>query len=301
MSNLTVENVYTRQKAKELTQKYLGKLLGLMVTAVGIPYVISMVGIPCVISMVASSLQMLTKSEPVLAIGGFVLSLANMLLSSGLVLGLYSAMIDLCRGDDTVTVGRVFSRMGECLKAFGLNLWVGLKIMLWALPAYALMIALVFFALDAVKDSAVMAGEASVWLQTLLMISPLVVMVLVCALVVPAALRYMLSVYILADKPETGVFDCVNQSKAMMQGHKWQAFKLTLPIVLIMLVVLLVITVAVGSLGALLGLNPNSFGFSIIMMIVTFVAMLYYMIRMYLCYALFYLKRTATQEPAQAE
>lgn len=292
MSNLTVENVYTRQKAKELTQKYFGKLLGLMVAAVGIPYVIS---------MVVTALLSLTESQPVIAIGGFVLTLVNILLSSGLVLGLCSAMIDLCRGDDTVTVSRVFSRMGECLKAFGLNLWVGLKIMLWALPAYALMIVVTFFALDAVKDSAVMTGEASVWLQTLLMISPLVVMVLVCALAVPAALRYMLSVYILADKPETGVFDCVNQSKAMMQGHKWQAFKLALPIVLIMYVIILVISVAVGALGAALGLDVDSFGFAVIMMIVMFVAMLYYMIRVYLCYVLFYLKRTEAREPAQAE
>ncbi len=292
MSNPSVENVYTRQTAKELAQKHFWKLLGLTVTAVGIPYLLS---------MVVTALLSLTRSQSVIIIGSFVLMLVNILVSSGLVLGLYSAMIDLCRGDDTVTMSRVFSRMGDCLKAFGLNLWVALKIMLWALPAYALMIVVTFFALDAVKDSAVMAGEASVWLQTLLMISPFVVMVLVFALAVPAALRYMLSVYILADKPETGVFDCVNQSKAMMKGHKWQAFKLTLPILLIMYVILLVIAVAVGALGIALGLEPNSFAFSIILMIVMFATMLYYMIRAYLCYALFYLKRTKAEEPAQAE
>lgn len=292
MSNPSVENVYTRHTAKELTQKYFWKLLGLIVTAVGIPYILS---------MVVTALLSLTESKSVIIIGSFVLMLVNILVSSSLILGLYSAMIDLCRGDDTVTVSRVFSRMGDCLKAFGLNLWVALKIMLWALPAYALMIVVTFFALDAVKDSAVMAGEASVWLQTLLMISPFVMMVLVFALAVPAALRYMLSVYILADKPETGVFDCVNQSKAMMKGHKWQAFKLTLPILLIMYVILLVIAVAVGALGIALGLEPNSFAFSIILMIVMFATMLYYMIRAYLCYALFYLKRTKDQEPAQAE
>ncbi len=292
MSNPSVENVYTRHTAKELTQKYFWKLLGLMVTAVGIPYILS---------MVVTALLSLTESKSVIIIGSFVLMLVNILVSSSLILGLYSAMIDLCRGDDTVTVSRVFSRMGDCLKAFGLNLWVALKIMLWALPAYALMIVVTFFALDAVKDSAVMAGEARAWLQTLLMISPFVVMVLVFALAVPAALRYMLSVYILADKPETGVFDCVNQSKAMMKGHKWQAFKLTLPILLIMYVILLVIAVAVGALGIALGLEPNSFAFSIILMIVMFATMLYYMIRAYLCYALFYLKRTKDQEPAQAE
>lgn len=296
MSNLTVENVYIRQNAKELTRKYFWKLLGLMVTAVGITYVVS---------MVVTSLPALTKSEPIIIIGSFVSMLVNLLVSSSLTLGLYSAMIDLCRGDDTVTVGRVFSRMGECPKAFGLTLWVGLKIILWALPAYALMIVVVLFLINAPAAAAeapsLMIGESAQGLQAAIGILPLLVIVLIFALVVPAALRYMLSAYILADKPETGVFDCVNQSKAMMKGHKWQAFKLTIPIVLIMFAILLAIIVAMTLLSVMLKLDTTSLAFSAILTIVAFVAMLYFMIRVYLCYTLFYLKRAEAQKPAQAE
>lgn len=104
MSNPTVENVYTRQTAKELTRKHFWKLLGITVAAVGIPYVISIVG---------TTLLSLTKTESVIIIGNFVLMLVTTLVSSSMILGLYSAMIDLCRGDDTITVSRVFSRMGE--------------------------------------------------------------------------------------------------------------------------------------------------------------------------------------------
>ena len=40
MTKLTVENVYTSHKAKELTKKHFWKLLGMMAIAFGIPFVL---------------------------------------------------------------------------------------------------------------------------------------------------------------------------------------------------------------------------------------------------------------------
>lgn len=46
-------------------------------------------------------------------------------------------------------------------------------------------------------------------------------------LVVPgiiAAYRYSMAFYIMAENPDIGVMEAINQSKAMMDGHKWRLF-----------------------------------------------------------------------------
>jgi len=50
-------------------------------------------------------------------------------------------------------------------------------------------------------------------------------------LIVPgiiAALRYGMSFYILADHPEMGIMEAINESKRMMKGNKWKLFCLNL-------------------------------------------------------------------------
>ena len=282
MSNSSVENVYTRHEAKALTKKHFWKLLAMMAITYGISYAISMGG---------TALLTSTGDEAVSMIGSLVIILVVTLLSSGLMLGLLAAMIDLARGNESVTVGAVFSRMGKLLKAFGLCLWVVLKTFLWMLPGYVLLIA-------GVVMTSGMSGaspEDSAGVMTLVMLAGLV---LIFALTIPAALRYMMSTYILADHPETGVFECVKQSKALMKGHKWQAFKLIVPIILVMYVVMLVVAVAFGALTTILGNSATlSAVLSAVMLIALFLLMLYYCIRMYLCYAIFYLKRLAEMNP----
>ena len=288
MKNLSVENVYTRASAKELTKKYFWKLLGMLAIVLGITYAIAFGG---------TALLALGGNETVFAIGYIVLMFVMVLVASGLSMGLYAAMIDLCRGNETVTVGRVFSRMGKCLKAFGLSLWVGLKTFLWMLPGYAVMLAAPFVMLGSMDTTTGTISESAAGTMALFMFGGMLLMFI---LAFPAAYRYMLSTYILADKPETGVFESVRQSKAMMKGHKWQAFKLVLPIILIMYVVVLVLSVAMGAVMALLANTPAAMTIlSIVLMVVIIAAMLYYMIRMYLCYTLFYLKRVEDQNPEQ--
>ena len=219
-----------------------------------------------------------------------------MLLSSGLGLGYTQALLGLCRGKK-VSVKQVFSPgIGRSFKAFRLSLWVGLKIILWALPLYAF----VGFGIAVAGDPNA-AALTNTTAQVTLMVLPLVALIGVIALIVPASLRYMLSTYVLADKPDTGVRACVNASKAMMKGHKWQAFKLTIPLMLTMygidMGVMLVASLAATMLG-----NPEAAATATgtVVPLVTMVLSLYFSIRIGVCHAMFYIKRAEVPAPADA-
>jgi uncharacterized membrane protein len=41
-------------------------------------------------------------------------------------------------------------------------------------------------------------------------------------------LSYSQAMYILAENPEMGALEAISRSKAMMKGHKWELFVLTL-------------------------------------------------------------------------
>lgn len=290
MSNLSVENVYIRQEAKELTKKYFWKLLGMVAIAFAIPYALLMGG--------SAATSLLGTDHPIYAVLPLVLMVFIMLLMCGLMLGMISALIDLCRHDGNVTVGRVFSRMGQCLKAFGLGMWVSLKVFLWMLPGYALVIVGAIMSFGSVDSTTGTISESS---AALLGLATIAGVILIFALAFPAAFRYMLSTYILADKPDTGVFECVKQSKAMMKGHKWQAFKLVMPVMLVMYVVMMVPTMVFSVLMNVVGSSAALVTVVIIVMVVVMIAaMLYYLIRMQLCYALFYLRRSQGPAPAEA-
>lgn len=57
-----------------------------------------------------------------------------------------------------------------------------------------------------------------IFLWTLLLIVPGII----------ATFRYAMAFYILVDNPQIGVFDAINESKRIMQGHKWELFVLYL-------------------------------------------------------------------------
>lgn len=286
MSNLTVENVYTRQNARALAKKHFWKLLGmtLIIAAItlGIMFAgMSLLGITSYTAV--SSIETAMASGNVSAaftIGYLVLMLVITLVSGGLSLGMNSALIDLCRGDESVTVGRVFSRMGQCLKALGLSLWVGLKTFLWMLPGYALLLVGLIVAASAESEA-------------LGVLIPLGSIILIFALVIPAAYRYLLSTYILADKPETGVFACVRESKELMKGHKWQAFKLVIPVILILYLLVFLFSLVASLLAALLAEISSVLGaiVTIVLMVAMLGLSLFFAFRISFCYCIFYLNR----------
>ena len=306
MKNLSVENIYTRQKAKELTKKNFWRLLGMMMLTGLIVSVLVYGGIALlsyltdaqwVTTVQAYSYQATINPASIgteFTIGFIVLMIVTTLLATGLNLGLLRAITDVARNAEKVPVGRVFSRMKYFLKGWCLSLWVGFKTMLWALIVY-LPVGFIGFGIAVAGDpQSAQLNETTAMLMTML---PLFAIILVFALVIPAMLRYFLSTYVLADEPSTSVFECVRQSKAMMKGHKWQLFKLTIPYLLKMYGWMFLI-IAVFAAVMAVGQNVQSDAVSIIAAVVMLasyvlllVKLLVYALRSQVAFCVFYLKR----------
>ena len=309
MKNLSVENIYTRQSAKVIAKKNFWRLLGMMLLTGLIVCVLAYGGIFLLATTTGAEYETITYAysyeaainpdtmTPVF-LGGFVaLMLVVSLLGTGLNLGLLRAITDVARDQEKVPVRRVFSRMKYCLKGIGLSIWVGFKTMLWALPGILVMMAVTVFIVTGAQAEAadLLARSEAAYLAMSFL--PLLMMLLIFALVIPAALRYYLSAYVLADEPSTGVFECVRKSKAMMKGHKWQLFKLTIPyllklygwlflILLVMMAVMLVMQQVPSEAASII---------AVVVMVVAYVLLLVklltYMLRSQVAYSLFYLKR----------
>jgi len=310
MKNLSVENIYTRQKAKELTKKNFWRLLGMMLVTGAIIFGLVFGGVVLLANLTGAQWKTAMQSaaysysyqaniDPTsigaeFFIGFAVLMLVVSLLGVGLNLGLLRALTDVARGEEKVPVGRVFSRMKYFLKGWGLSLWVGFKTMLWALVVY-LPVGFIGFGIAVAGDPQnAQLNETTAMLVAML---PLVAIILVFALVIPAMLRYFLSTYVLADEPSTGVFECVRKSKAMMKGHKWQLFKLPIPFMLKLYGWLFLIILAMSVVMVLVQ-QVESEAISLVSIIITVATyvvflwkMLVYALRSQVAYCLFYLKR----------
>ena len=310
--NPTVENVYTRYAAKELTRKHFWKLLGMMLVTFVIIFALGFGGAMLLTMATGATVSTTTTNysvsaqidpasiTPAFLVGYIVLMLVISLVSCGLNLGMTRSMIDICRGDADVTVGRMFSRMGKCVKGLLLNIWVSLKIIVWALPVYALIGVAAFFLVSSAQAEAAAQSEGVYLLISFL---PLLAIIAVIALVIPAAFRYMLSTHVLADQPSTGVFACVRQSKALMKGHKWQAFKLVIPMILMVYLIMIAIMIVLV-IGSTVFAETSPVALAVLGMVLGLVMMvtgLIYAMRMTLAYCLFYLKRKGDVSPTPVE
>lgn len=292
MSNLTVENVYLRQEAKQLATRHRWTLIGMCAIFYAIIYAISYGGGALLSAIFGEPYQLFYGAvtlNDAYWLGYIVLFLISTLVSSGLALGLTCATIDLARDTHIVRISDLFGRMSSCFKAFRLRLWVGLKACLWGLPGAA-----VIFWLCLTVSSAVDADASSIVLSVL----PFAVIIGSFVPMVPALYRYMLSTYILADAPETGVRECVNRSKVLMKGHKWQAFKLPMPFILALFGLYLAISIAAYLILAFLGGTIASVISAFLPLAILLVLACIYMPRIYISTALFYLKRAAESTPA---
>ena len=126
------------------------------------------------------------------------LEILAMLVTPCLSLGMYKWLMDLLHGEEQ-PVNAVFSRMRLFFKAIGLQLLIILKVLLWTLPGLAVMIIVMLPVLRAgttqAQLDAMTAVQGMSFLPMLLMIVPGVI----------AALRYALSEYIMAEKPESKI------------------------------------------------------------------------------------------------
>ena len=162
------------------------------------------------------------------------LELLAWLITPCLSLGMYRWLINRLRGQEE-PVSVVFSRMNLFLKAIGLQLLIILKVLLWTLPGVAVMAAMMipmFQAGGTVEARlAAMQGMGG-------MMFPAILLAVVPA--VMAALRYTLSEYILADRPENRITGCIRRSKELMKGQKKNLFMLLLSFLLWYLLELLI-------------------------------------------------------------
>lgn len=219
MTNLT-DNASIRRRAWDLTRQNFGVLI-LMTLLVAL--------IPAAAGGILTALTVqVTSASTGLGIALLVLcSLLIILVSVGLALGYQNAVLRLIRGNE-ISVGDVFSRMNCSWKGFLLALFIGLRVYLWALPGIAVI------ALGALFGEDVFLFFAIVGL----------IVVYVC--IIMAAFRYCMSTIALADQPELGVLGAFNKSKEIMNGRKWQYFKLIFVIFLILIAISLVLGVVTG-------------------------------------------------------
>jgi len=135
------------------------------------------------------------------------LSLMVMVLGPVLNLGLINANLHALRKKE-FTAAIALSRMKYILKAIGLMLLVALKIFLWMLPGTAVLL---------------LALVAPVSMASLLMIVGFVGMLIPGIM---AGYRYAMSVYVLADGPETKLRQCIRRSCEVMKHRKFELFSL---------------------------------------------------------------------------
>ena len=298
--NRTVENVYLRQDAFQLTRLHFWRMLGMYVLlfslTAGLEYILTWLGDllmgPEIQALTeaaqhaqstgtAASSAMLTKTllefftSPKFLVYNLVFIVVTGIISAGLSLGFQRQMISIGRGTGARVLG-IFSRMQYGLKAWGLNLWIGLISLLWILLG---LLILTFSAAAAI----LLIGDSGKWVMS---IGPF----LMLGLGIWAAFRYGMAPYLLADEPTRGIRECAKLSKLWMQGRKWQYFKLFIPVILKGMGVTILVGTLCGLVCGLCGWTENP----LIMEIATLIAAAsatYWLLQENLLPALFYIKR----------
>lgn len=139
----------------------------------------------------------------------FALTAMVLIVSPVLTLGMLNALLHALRRQE-FTAAIALSRVRYFFKALGLELLVALKLFLWMLPGTALMLV------------ALLLPET---LMVLLMIAGFGVMIV---LGVMAGYRYAMSMFVLADVPQTRIRDCIRRSCEVMKRRKMELFSLEL-------------------------------------------------------------------------
>lgn len=167
-----------------------------------------------------------------------LLGVVSALISPFLTLGMLHYFFKLLRGEEDALIGTVFSRKNCFFKAIGLRLMVYIRIMLWMLPGWALMI--IPFALIAVSPE--MALNV---LPTVMFISTSLMMVLG----IRAALHYAMADRVMAETPSKGINQCIRESVGIMRYRKLLLFSLEISFVLWQVGLMLLETLLMGIIG----------------------------------------------------
>lgn len=222
MTTTPITNTDLRKRARDVVSLHWGQMLGMLLIIFAITFAVTLV-------LEAFILTIAAANEPLYAGLSLVSSIVTSAFTSALTLGHLAAMMRL-EDDLPIRVTDVFSLMHKWLPAWGLGLWIGLKTFLWMLPGIAV---IVIGFIAAVNSPAATSLVAII--GYIVMIVP----------AIRAMYSYTMATYIMADNPDVGVFNAVNQSKAMMTGRRWELFKLLVPYLLIILAAILVLALLI--------------------------------------------------------
>lgn len=139
------------------------------------------------------------------------------LLSIPLEIGFYRGGLAAIRGQQP-EVRMSLAFLPKTLKCVGLYLLIGLLVLLWMLPG-----ALLYGGMIYLLNIQYMPELTVLW-TTLKGVG----LIAVYVLAICASIRYSMSLYILADEPNTRLRDCISGSVGMLKGHKLEALFLRL-------------------------------------------------------------------------
>lgn len=146
-----------------------------------------------------------------------------------LTLGYDHYLLKTLRGQEG-DVSDVLSRLPIFFKAVGQQLYMLVKILLWMVPAMAVMFGMTL--------AAFMIPNAAIAVR-IVDASVLVNMVLSTALMLRAFLHYSMAEFVMADHPEVGIRASVKESIRIMRTRKMQLFMLSFSFVGLNLLILL--------------------------------------------------------------
>ncbi len=168
------------------------------------------------------------------------LTVMTILLAPVLELGLINALLHALRRQE-FTFSIALSRLRIYPKALGLTLLLGLKYLLWMLPGFAIMALALLLPAEAAAIVALLG------------------MIVAFVPVIPAAYRYAMATFILADAPQTSVLACVRRSKEIMAGRKAELFGLEFSFIGWSLLLSYGEALLMGMLGSVLGMALGQF------------------------------------------
>lgn len=165
-------------------------------------------------------------------------------------LGMIHWLQALLRKEPAGEVAAVFSRVRLFGKAVGLRLYVALRVFLWMLPGFGLMVLalLPLWLSDTSSRIAVLsAANTAYGLQS-------VAVVVAIVLAIMTQLKYALADQILADHPERGPIQAAKESKALMKGKRGAMASLYAGFLLLYMAATFLANLAATLFGTVIGL-----------------------------------------------
>lgn len=167
----------------------------------------------------------------------------TLIFSPVLTLGFYHTLLKTLRREE-IGVSTVLARLPLFFKAIGLKLMTELRIFVWMLPGFLLMVCGIV---------AMLMGSA---LGVLLMIAGGIVM---AVFTIRSTFSYHLAPYVMADAPETKINAAIAHSREIMNGRRMELFMLDLSFIGWQMLLGVAQMLLVSMLGNVIGMTLGMF------------------------------------------